>query len=304
MAKKRRSFTREFKVEAVKLVTEKGYSFTEAARSLGITPALLHAWKTALENKGSQAFPAGTPAAAGRKQTAADGVRHFKKSDGILRQGIAVIFAFIEQHRDLWSVTVLCRTLGVSAGGFYAWRNRPTSSHQQRRDALVVEIKSIHAQVKQRYGSPRIHAELNDRGVACSLNTVAKLMHENGIKAQTARKFVTTTDSNHKLPVAQNILERQFDATKPNERWVADITYIPTREGWLYLAAVEDLYSRKVVGWSMADHLESRLVVDALQMAITTRWPEEGLLAPATVAASTPANTIKGSWASMGSIAA
>jgi transposase InsO family protein len=150
---------------------------------------------------------------------------------------------------------------------------------QQRRDALVVEIASVHAEVKQRYGSPRIHAELKDRGVACSLNTVAKLMHENGIKAKTTRKFVNTTDSNHKLPVAQNLLDRQFDATGPNERWVADITYVSTREGWLYLAAVEDLYSRRVVGWSMADHMESRLVVDALEMAIATRCPDEGLLA-------------------------
>jgi len=190
-----------------------------------------------------------------------------------------VIFAFIEEHKNLWPVTVLCRVLGVSTPGFYAWRKRPTSTQEQRRDALVVEIKSVHAQVKQRYGSPRIHAELIDRGVACCVNTVAKLMHDNGIQAKTTKKFINTTDSNHKLPVAENRLDRQFDATQPNCRWVADITYIPTREGWLYVAVVEDLYSRRVVGWSMAEHLESRLVVDALEMAIAARGPEEGLLA-------------------------
>ena len=190
-----------------------------------------------------------------------------------------MIFAFIEEHKNLWPVTVLCRVLGVSTPGFYAWRKRPTSTQEQRRDALVVEIKSVHAQVKQRYGSPRIHAELIDRGVACCVNTVAKLMHDNGIQAKTTKKFINTTDSNHKLPVAENRLDRQFDATQPNCRWVADITYIPTREGWLYVAVVEDLYSRRVVGWSMAEHLESRLVVDALEMAIAARGPEEGLLA-------------------------
>jgi transposase InsO family protein len=104
-------------------------------------------------------------------------------------------------------------------------------------------------------------------------------MHDNDVRAKTTRKFINTTDSNHSLPVAKNLLDRQFDPEEPNERWVADITYIPTREGWLYLAAVEDLYSRRVVGWSMADHMESRLVVDALETAIKWRLPDEGLLA-------------------------
>ena len=164
-----------------------------------------------------------------------------------------MIFSFIEQHKDVWPVRLMCDTLGVSTAGFYAWRSRPTSEQQQRRDALLVEIRAVHAEVKQRYGSPRIHAELQANGVECCVNTVAKLMHDNDIRAKTARKFSNTTDSNHPLPVADNLLDRQFDARGPNERWVADITYIPTREGWLYLAAVEDLYSRMVVGWSMAD---------------------------------------------------
>jgi transposase InsO family protein len=190
-----------------------------------------------------------------------------------------VIFSFIEQYKDAWPVRLLCDTLGVSFQGFYAWRSRPTSAQRQRRDALLVEIRAVHAEVKQRYGSPRLHAELEAQGVACCLNTVAKLMHDNDIRAKTARKFRNTTDSNHPLPVADNILDRQFDAQGPNERWLGDITYIPTREGWLYLAAIEDLYSRMVVGWSMADHMESRLVVDALEMAVQRRLPGEGLLA-------------------------
>jgi putative transposase len=190
-----------------------------------------------------------------------------------------VIFRFIDEHRDRWPVRLLCAALDVSAAGYYAWRDRPASARQQRQGALLVEIRAIHAEFLARYGSPRIHAELAARGQGCCVNTVAKLMHDNDIRAKTARKFRCTTDSNHSLPVADNLLDRQFDPDGPNEAWVADITYIPTREGWLYLAAVEDLYSRKVVGWSMAAHLESRLVVDALALAVERRWPGEGLLA-------------------------
>jgi transposase InsO family protein len=190
-----------------------------------------------------------------------------------------VIFPFIEQHSDVWPVTVMCDALGVSSQGFYAWRSRPASEQEQRRAALLVEIRAVHAEVKERYGSPRIAAELQARGVPCCVNTVAKLMHDNDLRAKTARKFRNTTDSNHPLPVADNLLGREFEAQGPDERWVSDITYIATREGWLYLAVVEDLYSRKVVGWAMAETMTSRLVVDALEMAVARRLPQEGLLA-------------------------
>jgi len=188
-------------------------------------------------------------------------------------------YRFIEEHKEQWPVRWLCETLKVSSAGYYAWRRLPRSVGEQRRHLLLVEIRTIHAQFKARYGSPRIHAELVARGHDCCVNTVAKIMREAGIAAKTARKFrCCTTDSYHDFPVAENLLDRQFDPCAANEVWLADITYIPTREGWLYLAAVEDLYSRRVVGWSMAAHLESRLVVDALEMAIQRRLPEEGLL--------------------------
>ena len=164
-------------------------------------------------------------------------------------------FRFIDEHKDDWPVRVLCDALGVSPAGYYAWRGRPASARQQRHDALLVEIRAIHAEFHARYGSPRIRAELAARGHDCCVNTVAKLMRDHGIRAKTARKFRGTTDSNHDLPVAENLLGRRFDRATPNEAWVADITYIPTREGWVYLAAVEDLYSRRVVGCSMAGSL-------------------------------------------------
>ena len=156
-------------------------------------------------------------------------------------------YRFIESHQEAWPIRVMCETLEVSPAGYYAWLRRPPSFQQQRRDALLVLIRGIHAEVKHRYGSPRLHAALAARGAACSVNTVAKLMRDNDIRAKSARKFRCTTDSNHALPVAANVLSREFDPEGPNESWVADITYIPTREGWLYLAVVEDLFSRMIV---------------------------------------------------------
>ena len=188
-------------------------------------------------------------------------------------------YRFINEHHGRWPVAVMCDTLNVSTAGYYAWRDRPASIRHQRQETLTAQIRVIHTEVKARYGSPRIHAELVARGHGCCVNTVARLMHEAGIAAKTTRKFRHTTDSNHHLPVAENRLDRQFDPTNANEAWVADITYVPTREGWLYLAVVEDLFARMVVGWSMAARMTSRLVVDALAMAVQLRLPGEELLA-------------------------
>jgi putative transposase len=190
-----------------------------------------------------------------------------------------VRYRFIDEHRGRWPVRALCDALQVGPAGYYAWRDRPPSGREQRRSALRGEIAAIHARVKARYGSPRVHAELAARGHRCCVNTVAKVMREAGIAAKTKRKFRHTTDSNHDRPVAPNVLDRQFDAAGPNEAWVADITFIPTREGWLYLAVVEDLYARRVVGWSMAARMTSRLVVDALAMAVQRRLPGAELVA-------------------------
>jgi putative transposase len=188
-------------------------------------------------------------------------------------------YDFVERHRGRWPVRLMCRVLHISPGGYYDWRGRPANAKTMRREALVVAIRAIHGQVKARYGSPRLHAELVARGLSCCVNTVARLMRGHGIAARTKRKFRCTTDSNHDRPVAENVLDRQFEPEAPNQAWTADITYVATGEGWLYLAAVEDLYSRRVVGWSMSERIDSRLVVDALEMAVSRRLPGEGLVA-------------------------
>jgi putative transposase len=191
-----------------------------------------------------------------------------------------VTFAWIEERHGPWPVAVQCRVLGVSRSGFYAWRSRGPSAAEQRRAELAEQVATIRAEVKGRYGSPRVHAELVARGTPCCVNTVARVMREAGIAAKTKRTFRQTTDSNHALPVAGNVLDRAFDPDEPNAVWVADVTYIPTREGWLYLAVVEDLFSRAVVGWSMDATMTSRLVVDALEMAVADRLQGSSTAAP------------------------
>lgn len=188
-------------------------------------------------------------------------------------------FAFIADHREQWPVAWLCDTLEVSPTGFYDWLQRPDSRTQQRRQQLVDAMTDIHAEVRHCYGSPRMAVELNNRGFPCSENFVAELMRAHGIQAKAAKRFVRTTDSRHGLPIAANVLDRQFMPLGPNEAWTADITYLPTAEGWLYLAVVEDLFSRRIVGWSMDATMTSRLVVDALHLALGRRRPEAGLLA-------------------------
>lgn len=168
--------------------------------------------------------------------------------------------------------------MGVSRRGYYDWVARPESSRAVANRQLLAQIKVLFAQNRQVYGAPRIHKALLQNGYRCSLNRVARLMRENGLLPRTIRKFRVTTDSRKSRQPAANILDRRFYAARPNEKWVADVTYIPTREGWLFLATVLDLYSRKIVGWSMGDCLTSGLAKRALQHAIDVRQPEPGLI--------------------------
>ncbi|QEL16818.1 IS3 family transposase [Limnoglobus roseus] len=190
-----------------------------------------------------------------------------------------MIFAWIEERRSDYPVAALCRALGVSRSGFYARANRRPSATAVRREALVAHIRAVHAEVRGRYGSPRLARELKARGVACCVNTVAKAMAAHGLRAKAVKRFVRTTDSGHRLPVSENVLARDFAAARPNEKWAMDLTYVPTLEGWLFLALVVDLFSRRIVGWAMAAAMTSRLVVDALDLAVGRRGVPPGLIA-------------------------
>ena len=191
-------------------------------------------------------------------------------------------YAFIERNRHQWPVSVLCEVLEVSPGGYRQRRQRTAQAkpHQGRvsNDALLANIRAIHAQVKGEYGSPRMWKELLALGVRVGKERVRKLMAQHGIRARHKRKYIATTNSNHDLPVAPNLLARNFTATAPNRVWTSDITYLATAEGWVYLAVIIDLFSRQVVGWSMQPHMKAELVTDALRMAGFRHRPQTGVI--------------------------
>ena len=189
-------------------------------------------------------------------------------------------FRFIKEHLSGQFPAEACReVLGVSRSGYYVWRERPDSARARRRQELAEKVKAVHEQNRCVYGSPRVHRALVAAGEKVSENTVARVMKRQRIRAKSKKKFVPrTADSRHEQPVAPNLLGRQFRAEFPDRKWAVDITYVPTDEGWLYLAGVIDLCSRKIAGWSMAEHMRTDLVSDALGMALARRSPGEGLL--------------------------
>jgi putative transposase len=188
-------------------------------------------------------------------------------------------FRFIEDHRETYPVRVLCAVLEVSPAGYYAWRSRPPSTRSMANRELVAAIRRIHQDSGGRYGSPRVHALLRSQGRGISRGRIERLMRRHGIRAIMAPpRRARTTDSRHALPIAPNLLARDFTAAAPNRIWLADITYVPTGEGWLYLAAVMDLFSRKIVGWAMRDHLRTELASSALTMALERQRPAVGLI--------------------------
>jgi len=187
-------------------------------------------------------------------------------------------YQFVSDQSSRFPVRRICLILGLWPSAYYAWRRRGESRRVRENRRLVVEIKAIHESSQRTYGSPRIHAELKARGRHHGKNRVARLMRENAIRAKQKRKFKATTDSRHSHPVAANLLQRNFQAAAANQTWLADITCIPTREGWLYLAAILDLHSRIIAGWSMADRMTRTLALDALAMAVGRRNPGPGLV--------------------------
>jgi putative transposase len=189
-----------------------------------------------------------------------------------------VRFGFIAAEKAAFPVRLLCRTLQVSRAGFYVWQARPPAPRTRADERLGLEIAAIHAESRQRYGSPRIHAELADRGCRTSRKRVARLMRRHGLAARRRRRFRVTTQSRHPFPIAANVLARQFERARPDQAWVTDITYIPTGEGWLYLAVILDLCSRFAVGWAMSERITDDLTLNALGMALTRRHPPQGLL--------------------------
>nr|WP_199519479.1 IS3 family transposase [Pseudomonas avellanae] len=283
-------YTLEFKLEAVRLV-DTGLTLAAAARSLGISDQTLFNWLKAHRQgrlTGADIKPV-TPEQMEISRLRAELARVkmerdiLEKANGVLRKSIQLKYAFIFTHRRLWPIGVQCRVLGVSATGFHCHQARCAVNCPQRGlsdAALLVHIRAIHARSRGSYGWPRIWRGLLADGVRVGKERVQKLMQPHGICGKGKRRFKVTTDSAHDLPISENLLDRQFAVMEPDKAWVGDITYIPTDEGWLFLAVVVDLFSRQIVGWSMDERMKSSLVIDALRMAWFKRHPQKssGLL--------------------------
>jgi putative transposase len=187
-------------------------------------------------------------------------------------------FQFVDQHQDQFPVRRMCDELNVSPSGYYAWRTRPASAREMANRELYKQIEAVYHDNRGVYGSPRIYRELKDQGVACSENRVARLMRLRGLKAKQSKRFRSTTKRNQADAAAPNLLRRDFEAEQPDQKWLADITFIPTQEGWLYLATILDLYSRRIVGWAMAERMTSDLTLTALKMALGQCQPATSLI--------------------------
>jgi len=189
-----------------------------------------------------------------------------------------VRFSFIATEKACYPVALLCRVLQVSRSGYYAWHKRPAATRSRQDQSLALEVAAIHAESRGRYGSPRVHAELRERGQRIARKRVARLMRAAGLRGRERRRFRRTTDSKHRMAIKGNLLARRFAVLAPNTCWVTDITYLWTLEGWLYLAVVLDLFSRRAIGWALSERLERGLALDALTMALKQRQPSSGLL--------------------------
>ncbi|MBV7317617.1 IS3 family transposase [Shewanella sp. NIFS-20-20] len=286
--KTRKSYSKEFKLDAIALVREQNYSIAEAARNLELTPQLLGRWIKESENDDGHAFRGNgklTPEQEEIRKLKAQVKRlemereNIKKSDGLLCQRNEVKYAFIAQNKKIWPVILMCHVLGVKNNNYYSYQKRKSqvpidTEHQE----MLLWVKNIADVSDNTYGQRRIQKALNSLDYPVGRKKTAQLMKEANVWVRYKKKYKATTNSDHKKPTYDNELKQDFDVERPEQAWVQNITYIWTAEGSLYLAVVIDLYSRKIVGWSMGSRMKAQLVCDALTMAIWQRKPKAGLI--------------------------
>src|ERR1044072_8246333 len=225
-----------------------------------------------------EAGAAGDRAAQARGDQAEGRAGHLKKSRGLLREGVDVKFSFIAKHRGIWPADWLCGALGVSRGGFYAWLTRPRSQRSRSDEEIGAKVRTSFLASDRTYGARRVWRDLLAEGLSCGLHRIERLMRLQALKARPRRRRLPPDLGERQIAVAANILDRSFEAHAPNRKWIADFTYVWTAEGWLYVAAVVDLFSRRVVGWSMSAAMTAQLVTDALVMAVWRRGKPDALL--------------------------
>ncbi|EMB9077266.1 IS3 family transposase, partial [Enterobacter cloacae] len=275
-------YPEEFKTEAVKQVVDRGYSVSSVATRLDITTHSLYAWikkygPDSSTNKEQSDAQAEIRRLQKELKRVTDERDIFKKSRGVLRKAVRLRYAFIRDNSCCWPVRLLCRVLDVHPSGFYAWLQQPHSQRHQADLRLTGQIKQFWLESGCVYGYRKIHLDLRDSGQQCGVNRVWRLMKRVGIKAQVGYRSPRARKGEASI-VSPNRLQRQFNPDAPDERWVTDITYIRTHEGWLYLAVVVDLFSRKIIGWSMQSRMTKDIVLNALLMAVWRRNPEKQVL--------------------------
>ncbi|MDL4585320.1 IS3 family transposase [Raoultella ornithinolytica] len=275
-------YPEEFKIEAVKQVVDRGYSVASVATRLDITTHSLYAWikkygPDSSANKEQSDAQAEIRRLQKELKRVTDERDIFKKSRGVLRKAVRLRYAFIRDNSCCWPVRLLCRVLDVHPSGFYAWLQQPHSQRHQVDLRLTGQIKQFWLESGCVYGYRKIHLDLRDSGQQCGVNRVWRLMKRVGIKAQVGYRSPRARKGEASI-VSPNRLQRQFNPDAPDKRWVTDITYIRTREGWLYLAVVVDLFSRKIIGWSMQSRMTKDIVLNALLMAVWRRNPQKQVL--------------------------
>ncbi|KAB8143223.1 IS3 family transposase [Raoultella ornithinolytica] len=275
-------YPEEFKTEAVKQVVDRGYSVASVATRLDITTHSLYAWikkygPDPSTNKEQSDAQAEIRRLQKELKRVTDERDIFKKSRGVLRKAVRLRYAFIRDNTCCWPVSLLCRVLDVHPSGFYAWLQQPHSQRHQADLRLTGQIKQFWLESGCVYGYRKIHLDLRDSGQQCGVNRVWRLMKRIGIKAQVGYRSPRARKGEASI-VSPNRLQRQFNPDAPDERWVTDITYIRTHEGWLYLAVVVDLFSRKIIGWSMQTRMTKDIVLNALLMAVWRRNPQKQVL--------------------------
>ncbi|HBQ2181228.1 TPA: IS3 family transposase, partial [Klebsiella pneumoniae] len=275
-------YPEEFKIEAVKQVVDRGYSVASVATRLDITTHSLYAWikkygPDSSTNKEQSDAQAEIRRLQKELKRVTDERDIFKKSRGVLRKAVRLRYAFIRDNTCCWPVRLLCRVLDVHPSGFYAWLQQPHSQRHQADLRLTGQIKQFWLESGCVYGYRKIHLDLRDSGQQCGVNRVWRLMKRVGIKAQVGYRSPRARKGEASI-VSPNRLQRQFNPDAPDERWVTDITYIRTHEGWLYLAVVVDLFSRKIIGWSMQSRMTKDIVLNALLMAVWRRNPQKQVL--------------------------
>ncbi|HHC1547755.1 TPA: IS3 family transposase [Klebsiella pneumoniae] len=275
-------YPEEFKIEAVKQVVDRGYSVASVATCLDITTHSLYAWikkygPDSSANKEQSVAQTEIRRLQKELKRVTDERDIFKKSRGVLRKAVRLRYAFIRDNTCCWPVRLLCRVLDVHPSGFYAWLHQPHSQRHQADLRLTGQIKQFWLESGCVYGYRKIHLDLRDSGQQCGVNRVWRLMKRVGIKAQVGYRSPRARKGEASI-VSPNRLQRQFNPDAPDERWVTDITYIRTHEGWLYLAVVVDLFSRKIIGWSMQSRMTKDIVLNALLMAVWRRNPQKQVL--------------------------